>query len=157
MIWSYFFLSSFRVLLLIILFKGLCSFCVQDSICESYRITVGYKGTININTMGMAKETRVTNIDWFLGRLLSSLSFHVVNMILSSPHLYSDTLRMRKKWRELRFRKCKYQDFPGGPGVKNTLCNAGYLSSISSQGTKSPHGAEQLSLRATPTERTHHK
>ena len=78
-------------------------------------------------------------------------------MILSSPHLYFDILRMKKKLRESRFRKCKYWDFPGSPVVKNTLCNAGDLGSIPSQETKSPHVAEQLSLWATMTEPMHHK
>ena len=45
-----------------------------------------------------------------------------------------------------------WQDFPGGPAVKNTPCNAGDVGSIPSQETKIPHAAEQLTLRATTAE-----
>ena len=43
------------------------------------------------------------------------------------------------------------RDFPGGPVVKNLPCNAGDVGSIPGQGTKIPHDAGQLSLRATTT------
>ena len=43
-------------------------------------------------------------------------------------------------------------DFPGGPVVKNSLCNAGDLSSIPGRGTKIPHATEQLNLGAATTE-----
>ena len=43
-------------------------------------------------------------------------------------------------------------DFPGGPVVKNPLCNAEDKGSIPGQETKIPHAAEQLSLRATTAE-----
>ena len=36
-------------------------------------------------------------------------------------------------------------DFPGGPAVKNPLCNAGDMSSIPGRGTKIPHATGQLS------------
>ena len=38
------------------------------------------------------------------------------------------------------------QDFPGGPMVKNSLCNARDLGLIHGRGTKVQHVAEQLSL-----------
>ena len=47
------------------------------------------------------------------------------------------------------------RDFPGGPVVKNPPPNAGDASSIPGQGTKIPHAAGQLSLRATTTELAH--
>ena len=37
-------------------------------------------------------------------------------------------------------------DFPGGPVVKNSPCNAEDMSSIPGQGTKIPHAVEPLSL-----------
>ena len=43
-------------------------------------------------------------------------------------------------------------DFPGGPAVKNPPSNAGDAGSITGQGTKIPHAAGQLSLRAATTE-----
>ena len=36
-------------------------------------------------------------------------------------------------------------DFPGGPVVKNSPCNAGDTRSITGWGAKIPHAAEQLS------------
>ena len=56
-------------------------------------------------------------------------------------------------------------DFPGGPVVKNSPCNAWYLSSVPGWGTKIPHATEQLSLcvataeltGATTREPVHHK
>ena len=44
------------------------------------------------------------------------------------------------------------QDFPGGPAVKNSLCNTGDMGLISGQGTKIPHGVGQLSPGAVTTE-----
>ena len=44
------------------------------------------------------------------------------------------------------FRKEAIWDFPGGPVVKNLICNAGNKSLIPSRGTKIPHAANQLSL-----------
>ena len=44
------------------------------------------------------------------------------------------------------------RDFPGGLVVKNLPCKAGDAESIPGQGTKIPHAAGQLSLRATTTE-----
>ena len=41
-----------------------------------------------------------------------------------------------------------YCDFPGGPGVKILLSNAGDGSSISSQGTKIPHAARNHSKKS---------
>ena len=44
-----------------------------------------------------------------------------------------------------------HRDFPGGPVVKNPPYNAGDAGLIPGQGTKIPHAAGQLSLRATTT------
>ena len=41
------------------------------------------------------------------------------------------------------------QDFPGGPAVKNSLCNTGDMGLISGQGTKIPHAVGQLSSCAS--------
>ena len=46
------------------------------------------------------------------------------------------------------------RDFPGGPVVKNLPSNAGDAGLISGRGTKIPHAAGQLSLRATTSELT---
>ena len=43
-------------------------------------------------------------------------------------------------------------DFPGGPVVKNPLCNAGDTGSISSQGTKTTCAIGQLSLCTSTSE-----
>ena len=43
-------------------------------------------------------------------------------------------------------------NFPGGPVVKNLLCNEGSTGSMPVQGTKVPQAAEQLSLSAVATE-----
>ena len=43
-------------------------------------------------------------------------------------------------------------DFAGGPVVKNLPCSAGDVGSIPGWGTKMPHAAEKLSLRATTRE-----
>ena len=43
-------------------------------------------------------------------------------------------------------------DFPGSPVDKNPHSNVGDTGLISSQGTKIPHGVEQLSLGAVTTE-----
>ena len=40
-------------------------------------------------------------------------------------------------------------DLPGGPVAKNLPCSAGDTGSITGQGTKIPHTAEQLSPHAT--------
>ena len=47
------------------------------------------------------------------------------------------------------------RDFPGGPVVKNQLCNARDMGSISGQGTKIPQAVEQLSPPVTTTEPAH--
>ena len=41
---------------------------------------------------------------------------------------------------------------PGGPGVKNSPCNAGDVGVTPGQGTKIPHAMGQLSLSAATTE-----
>ena len=46
-------------------------------------------------------------------------------------------------------------DFPGGPVVKNPLCNAGDVDLIASQRSKTLQIAEELSPRTTTTEPTH--
>ena len=51
----------------------------------------------------------------------------------------------------LSFKKV-YRDFPCGPVVKIPPYNSGDLGSILGQGTKIPHAAGQLSLRAKTTE-----
>ena len=51
--------------------------------------------------------------------------------------------------------KSQYQDFPGGPVVKNPPYNAGDVGSIPGQGTKIPDAAGQVSPSATTTELTH--
>ena len=43
-------------------------------------------------------------------------------------------------------------DFPGGPVVKNSPCNAGDSGLIPGWGTKVPHASEKLSPRATARE-----
>ena len=42
------------------------------------------------------------------------------------------------------------RDFPGGPVVKNPLCNAGDASLIPGQGTKIPHAGGVTKPRAEP-------
>ena len=44
------------------------------------------------------------------------------------------------------------RNFPDGPVVKNLPCNAGDVSSIPGQGTKTPHAPGQLSLSTTTRE-----
>ena len=51
----------------------------------------------------------------------------------------------------LRCQQCRSWDFPVGPVVKNPPSNAGDAGSIPGWGTKIPHAAGQLSLRATTT------
>ena len=48
------------------------------------------------------------------------------------------------------------QDFPGGPAVKNSLCNTGDMGLIPGQRTKIPHAVGQLSPYATTIEPMHH-
>ena len=50
--------------------------------------------------------------------------------------------------------KLLVRDFSGGPVIKNPPYNAGEAGSIPGRGTKIPHAAGQLSLRATTTEHT---
>ena len=51
----------------------------------------------------------------------------------------------------MQVKKQQLGDFPGGPVVKNLLCNAGDTVSIPGQRTKIPHALEQLSpYTATP-------
>ena len=45
-----------------------------------------------------------------------------------------------------------WEDFPGGPAVENSPCNAKDSGSIPGQETKIPHALEQLSLRSTTME-----
>ena len=49
-----------------------------------------------------------------------------------------------------------FRDFPGGPVVKNSLCNAGEEGLIPGWRTKILHAAEQLSPWAATTELTQH-
>ena len=60
-------------------------------------------------------------------------------MGLENPFLYP---------KNMMFRTClvtQAGDFPGGPVVKNLLCNAGDTVSIPGQRIKIPHALEQLS------------
>ena len=50
------------------------------------------------------------------------------------------------------FKVNTFQDFPGGPVVKNPPSIARDASSIPRQGTKIPHATGQLSPHATTTE-----
>ena len=45
--------------------------------------------------------------------------------------------------------KVLLRDFPGGPMVKNLLCNAGDTGLIPGRGTKIPHAVRQLSPHST--------
>ena len=40
--------------------------------------------------------------------------------------------------------KCELRDFPGGPVIMNSPCNAGDVGPIPDRKTKIPHAAEQL-------------
>ena len=46
-------------------------------------------------------------------------------------------------------------DFPGGPVLENSLCNAGEVGLIPGQGTKIPHAVEQPVPRDATTEPVH--
>ena len=48
-------------------------------------------------------------------------------------------------------------DFPGGPVVENPSCNSGDTGSIPGRGSKIPHAAGQLSLRATTRDKPAHR
>ena len=48
------------------------------------------------------------------------------------------------------------RDFPGGPVVKNLLCNAMDVDQIPGWETKIPHAVEQLSPRIAIRESVHH-
>ena len=52
-------------------------------------------------------------------------------------------------------KKMVVRNFPGGPVVENPPCNAGDVGSIPGWGTRIPHAAGQLSLRATAAEFAH--
>ena len=49
-----------------------------------------------------------------------------------------------------------FGDFPAGPVVKNVPYNPGDMGSTPGQGTKIPHATDQLNLRTTTTEPSHH-
>ena len=55
---------------------------------------------------------------------------------------------------EVLILKLTWRDFPSGPVVKNPPSNAGDMDFIPGQGTKIPHAAGHLSLRATIREST---
>ena len=65
-------------------------------------------------------------------------------MKIESESYSTGTSTLIKKWR--------YQDFPGGPVVKNLLYTAGDSSLILGQGMKMPQATEQLSQRAATRE-----
>ena len=48
------------------------------------------------------------------------------------------------------------KDFPGGPVVKDLLCEAGDTGSIPGRGTKTLHAAEHPGPCAAASEATHH-
>ena len=48
----------------------------------------------------------------------------------------------------MQVKKQQLGDFPGGPVVKNLLCNAGDLGLIPGQETKIPHAVGQLTPNA---------
>ena len=48
----------------------------------------------------------------------------------------------RKKERNCSYKNSHRRNFPGGPGVENSLCNAGDAGSILGQGTKIPHATK---------------
>ena len=50
------------------------------------------------------------------------------------------------------YSKLSFRYFPGGPVTKSLPSNVGNAGSIPGQGTKIPHAAGQLSLRATTIE-----
>jgi len=54
-------------------------------------------------------------------------------------------------WEEGMMRR----DFPGGPVVKNPLCNARDMGSIPDRGTRIPHAMEHLSQHTTTREFVH--
>ena len=81
--------------------------------------------------------------------------------VQSSPSVKQQIMQVRR----LRHSKSKnmsflgfnsFRDFPGGPVVKNLLCNTGDVGSIPGQGTKIPHVSKQLSLPTVTTEPKHH-
>ena len=51
---------------------------------------------------------------------------------------------------------CVLGDFPGGPVIKNLLCNAGDMNSIPGWRTKIPRASEQLSPCTSTTETASH-
>ena len=59
--------------------------------------------------------------------------------------------RKKMAWEEVMTRR----DFPGGPVVKNPLCNARDVGSIPDGGTRIPHAMEQLSQHTTTREFVH--
>ena len=50
------------------------------------------------------------------------------------------------------FKATSFWDFPGGPGVRNSPCNAGVEVWIPGQGPKIPHAGEKLSSHMTTRE-----
>ena len=49
-----------------------------------------------------------------------------------------------------------YWDFPGGPGFKNSPCNAEDMSLITGQDVKITHATEKLNLYVTTTKPAHY-
>ena len=81
--------------------------------------------------------------------------------VQSSPSVKQQIMQVRR----LRHSKSKntsflgfnsFRDFPGGPVVKNLLCNTGDVGSMPGQGTKIAHVSKQLSLPTVTTEPKHH-
>ena len=64
----------------------------------------------------------------------------LINYLVNPSFLVAleTVLRRRESW-----------DYPGGPVIKNSPCNAGDVGSTLDQGTKIPHAVEQLNSSAT--------
>ena len=77
-------------------------------------------------------------------------------------HFYTLTTNYQKdKLREkipftITSKRIKYQDFPGGPVIKNPPSNAGDVGSIPGQEAKIPHATGQISPYTTTREPVHH-
>ena len=69
---------------------------------------------------------------------------------LHNNHLFSHS----EGWKS-QIKMWQGWDFPGGPVVKNPLCNAEDSGSILGEGTKFSHSIEKLSLHAVTTEPMH--
>ena len=81
--------------------------------------------------------------------------------VQSSPSIEQQIMQVRERLRHGKSKNMSFlgfnsRDFPGGPVVKNLLCNAGDVGTIPGQGTKIPHASKQLRLPILTTEPKHH-